>query len=60
MTFPLVIGISLYISTHKYILTLHLIAYTIGANVSFSTIGASWGRPLTMVGSTKYPSLSIC
>jgi hypothetical protein len=62
VTFTLVKSNIVYFNTteYKYILTLHLIVYTIGANVSFSTTGASWDRPVTMVGSTKYPSLSIC
>jgi len=39
--------------------TLNLITCTIGANVSFWTIFASWDKPVTMVGSTKWPGLSI-
>ncbi|CAN7947386.1 unnamed protein product, partial [Ixodes hexagonus] len=31
----------------------HLSTYTMGANVSRCTTGASWARPVTMVGSTK-------
>ena len=38
---------------------LHFRTYTMGANVSLWTTGASCGRPVMMVGSTKLPSLSI-
>ncbi|CAN7988653.1 unnamed protein product [Ixodes pacificus] len=36
----------------------HLSTYTMGAKVSRCTTGASWARPVTMVGSTKWPGPS--
>ena len=40
-------------------LTLVFNAYTMGAKVSLCTTGASWAKPLMMVGSTKLPGRSI-